>query len=278
MRECPVIGHERCRGALEAEMPLQPVLLLGPESTGKWLLARWLADFHAVWFNQWSHDKPGIEQIREMRRFLAFPPRPGPATATGGQVKVVTICLDGARSVSVQHALLKELEEPSSYARFLITSSRSPLPTVSSRCLIWRLGHLTDDQVSDVLVSQGFSPKDAASLAPIGAGRVSPALVAAKRFRPARQAVLGVVKAIATRDKDLLERAVRDWGETEDWMLRELLGSSATGRPTPVFTSSERMAIGRTAARRGIALLAASGKARPQVAVRALAVALMEGR
>jgi hypothetical protein len=278
MTDCPVIGRDRCRAALEAELPSQPVLLLGPESTGKWLLARWLGDVHAVWFNQCVFERPAMADIRDMSRvFLATAPRPVQPHLPDG-LKVVQINLDGARSAAVQHALLKELEEPPEYARFLLTASRSPLPTVSSRCLIWRLGRLSDEDVATVLVSHGLTPRDAGVLAPIGGGRVAPALAALARFRPARQAVLNVMRAVSARDKDMLERSVKDWGETEDWMLRELLGAAASGRPTPVFSQTERMVIGRTAARRGIAFLTASGMARPQVTVRALASALMEAK
>lgn len=281
MSDSPVIGHERCREALERALPAQPVLLMGPESTGKWLMARWISDTHAVWFNQWSGERPGVDDIRQMRKFLQTPPRPTPESARMegvGGIKVVTVNLDGAKSAAVQHALLKELEEPPDYARYILVASRQPLPTVVSRCLVTRLGHLTTEQVVRVLEARGMSPKDAAMLAPIGGGKIAPAISALPRFRPARQAVLNVMKAVAARDKDALERAVKDWGETEDWMLRELLGAAATGRPTAVFTPTERLVIGRSAARRGMALLAASGRARPQVAVRALAGALMEAR
>ena len=279
MDDCPVIGHDRCRDALEQELPAQPVLLFGPESTGKWALARWLGDVHAVWFNQAVFGQCGIDDVRDMSRvFLATGPRQVQPHLPGG-LKVVQVNLDGAKSTAVQHALLKVLEEPPEYARFLLTASRPPLPTVSSRCLIWRLGRLSDEDVARVLVnSHGFSPKEAKMLAPIGGGRIAPALTAVPRFRPAKSAVLGVMRAIAVRDKDLLERTVRNWGETEDWMLRELLGSAASGTPSALFSVSERMSIGRTEARRGIAVMTAGGRARPQVAVRALAGALMEAK
>lgn len=276
-----IVGHEKCRAALELELPSQPVLLLGPASTGKWLLARWVADTHSVWFNQWSQEKPGIDDIRDLRKFLSTTPRPTPESAKVegvGGVKVVTVNLDGAKSLAVQHALLKELEEPPFYARYILVASRPPMPTVVSRCLVHRLGHLSTEQVAQVLEARGMTARDAAVLAPIGGGKIAPAIAAQPRFKPARQAVLNVMKAVAGRDKDSLEHAVKDWGETEDWMLRELLGAAATGRPTAVFTPTERLVIGRTAARRGMALLAASGRARPQVAVRALAGALMEAR
>lgn len=264
------VGHEKCRAALEAELPSQPVLLLGPESTGKWPLAVHLAGCHAQWFDLRADPAPRMERIRDLRRFLSTQPR--------GPVKVVALNLDGAAAAAVQNALLKELEEPPEYARFLLVASKSPLPTISSRCVTWRLGHLTDAQVAEVLVSQGIIPKDAGAIAPIGHGQVGAALAAAERFRPAKAAVTGVVRAIAARDKDTLERVVKDWGETEDWMLRELLGAAASGRPTPLFSPAERMLIGRSVARHGIALLAASGRARPQVAVRAMAGTLMEAR
>lgn len=263
------VGHPRCRAALEAELPVQPVLLLGPESTGKWVLANWLACYHAQWYDQFVQDRPTIDKIRELRSYLATPPK-------DSTHKVAAINLDGARSPGVQHALLKELEEPPPYARYLLVASRSPLPTISSRCVIWRLGDLSDDEVASVLERvKGMSAKDAQALAPAGRGRVAPALAAADRFRPAKAAVLGAVRAISARDRDALERVAKDWGDTEDWLLRELFGTAASGRPSALFSSTERALIGRSAARRGIALLAASGRARPQVSVRALAGALM---
>jgi DNA polymerase III, delta subunit len=271
---CPVIGHEKTRAELERELPSQPVLLLGPESTGKWQMALWLAAYHAPWYNQRLILKPRMDAIRDVRGFLSTPPSPSKA---GSSFKVVAINLNGAVTTAVQDALLKDLEEPPDYARFIMVASRSPLATISSRCTIWRWGALTDEEVAQVLVVQGVSPKDAAAIAPVGRGRVAPALAAAVRFRPAKIAVLGVVLAIATRDSDQFERAVRVWGETEDWMLRELLGAAASGNSTPLFSTTERQIIGSTAARRGIALLAATGRARPQVAVRALAVTLMQG-
>jgi hypothetical protein len=200
-----------------------------------------------------------------------------PATSdTGSGFKVVAVNIDGAVSGSgIQNALLKDLEEPPEYVRFLLVASRSPLPTISSRCAIFRWGVLTDDEVAQVLVLKGISQKDAAVVAPAGQGRVAPALAAVERFRPAKATVLRVAHAMRERNTDLFESAVKIWGETEDWMLRELLGAAASGNPTPLFSSTERQFISSTAARRGIALLAASGRARPQVAIRALAAALM---
>jgi DNA polymerase III, delta subunit len=269
-----VIGHERTRLALEQELPPQPVLLLGPESTGKWVMAMWLAAYHAPWYNQRIIATPRIAAIREVRGFLATPPSPA---RTGSGFKVMVINLNNGVSLSIQDALLKDLEESPGYARFILVASRPPLATISSRCIIWRWGRLTDDEVARVLVVQGVSERDAVAIAPIGLGRVEPALKAVERFRPARSAVLAAVRAITAKDSDQFERAVRVWGDTEDWMLRELLGAAASGNSTPLFSTTERQLIGSTAARRGIALLAASGRARPQVAVRALAATLMQG-
>jgi hypothetical protein len=271
---CPVVGHEKTRLALERELPSQPVLLLGPESTGKWVMARWVAAYHAPWYNQLAIPQPRMHMIRGVRSFLATPPTPA---LKGSGFKVVIINLNGAVATSVQDALLKDMEEPPDYARFILVASRSPLATISSRCVIWRCGGLTDEEVARVLAAQGVSWKDAEAIAPIGRGRVGSALGAAERFRPARAAVLAVLRAIAARDNDQFERAAKTWGETEDWMLRELLGAAASGSATPLFSSTDRQIVGSTAARRGIALLSASGQARPQVAVRALAAALMQG-
>lgn len=273
--ECPVIGHSDTRVALERELSPQPVLLLGPESTGKWQMAQWISSYHAPWYNARWLAEPKMDDIRALRLFLSYPPFPA---NVGSGFKVVAVNLDGARAgSSVQNALLKDLEEPPDYVRWLLVASRSPLATISSRCIIWRWGELTDDEVARVLAVKGISRRDAVAIAPIGRGRVAPALAAAERFRPAKTAVLGAVRAIAAGDADLFERVVKIWGETEDWMLRELLGSAASGNPTPLFSTTEQRIIGSTAARRGIALLAASGRAKPQVAVHALAVTLMHG-
>jgi hypothetical protein len=273
---CTVIGHPETRAALERELPSHPVLLLGPESIGKWPMVKWLVSYHAFWYNSWSAEHPSMDFVRRMRTFLASPPSPAPR---GSGFKVVALNLDGAKASSaVQNALLKDLEEPPDFARFLLVSSRSPLATISSRCVIWRWAGLTDEEVARVLVSKGVSLRDAAAIAPIGKGRVAPALAAVERFRPAKSAVLGAVRAMTARDSDLFERAVKTWGDTEDWMLRELLGAAASGNPTSLFSSTERQIIGSSVARQGIALLAASGRARPQLAIRALAAELMDGR
>lgn len=272
---CPVIGHDQALRILRRGLPDRPVLLTGPESVGKWQLAVWSGSYHAPWYNRLQLRRLLVRDAREVRKFIASVPQP---SSLGSGVRVVIIDLDGAASEAAQHALLKSLEEPPDHARFILTSSRPPLPTIASRCETLRLGRLTDQQVAVILVSQGLSERDAEVVAPAGHGQVAPALEVATRLRPARAAVLGVVRAISGRDRDLLERSVRDWGDTEQWMLRELLAASASGRPTALFSSMERHLVGKTQARRAIALLAASGSARPTVAVRVVAGALMTER
>jgi hypothetical protein len=273
-RLCAVVGHEKIRAELQRKLWPQPTLLLGPESTGKWRMATWIAAYHSPWFNQRIIDKPRMDAIRDIRGFLATPPSPA---AIGSGFKVVAVNLNGSVATDVQDALLKDLEEPPDYARFILVASKPPLATITSRCVIGPWGVLTDDEVAQVLVLEGVSRKDAMTVAPIGRGRVKPALDAAERFRPAKAAVIGALRAIANRDNGQFEQAVKVWGVTEDWMLRELLGAAASGSRTPLFGPAERQVIGSTAARKAIALLAVSGNARPQVVVRALAVALMQG-
>lgn len=266
------ISHERIRESLERELPPHPVLLLGPSSTGKWTTVTQAAERHAAWFNRLSLAEASIDDIRDLREFLSVP---AAADARSSAVKVVTINLDGAKSSSVQHALLKDLEEAPGYARFMLTASAAPLRTIVSRCAVWRWGLLTDDEVAQILVSDGLPQKDAVAIAPAGRGQVAPARAAAERFRSAKGAVLGVARAIMARDSELFERAVRTWGDMEDWMLRELLFAAASGNATLLFTVAERQVIGKTVARRGTALLTASFGARPKVSVRVLAAALM---
>lgn len=79
-----------------------------------------------------------------------------------------------------QNALLKTLEEAPGKVILLLTadSPESVLPTISSRCEIFRMRPLTLPQLSDALLSQnaGMTPADASTLAHLAEGRPGRAL------------------------------------------------------------------------------------------------------
>ena len=212
-----------------------------------------------------------VRQAREVRQFLDTLP-------SGPHAKFVLADLDGTVSDEAQQALLKSLEETPEYARFILTSSSTPMATIASRCEIIRTGLLSDGHVAQVLVRHGYSEADSSAIAPAGQGQVAPALDIAGRYRPAKSLVLGVARALLSRDRNLLERLLKDWGGTEDWLLKELLAASASGKPTTLFSSTEQQLIGKTMARRAIGVITLVSKARPEMQVRALAADLMRER
>jgi DNA polymerase III delta prime subunit len=261
-----ISGHERVRAELERELPFPAVLLLGPESTGKYLLATHLAGHHAGPGDRLAVSKLTVDAAREAARFLRTVPRRGTA-------KVVAAGLDGAIPAA-QHVLLKVLEEPPSYGRFVLVSSRLPLPTVVSRCVIRRTGLLADAEVAEVLMGKGLAKDMASRLAGAAHGQVGQVLEAGGDLGRARQAVAGVAAAAARGDADALARLLTGWGELEDWLLRQMLAAAASGRPDPLFSAAQRPP--RRAARRAVARLSRAAQARPQLAVRIAVMALEE--
>lgn len=259
-------GHEKTLAALGSELP-PASLLLGPESTGKWLAAERIAKQHAPWHARREIRCLRVGDARDLRKFLEIVPADWP-------VKVVVACLDGSGEAA-QHALLKILEEPPEYARFLLTASRPPLATITSRCVIFRSGQLTDQQVADVLVDSGMDKAVAVKIAPAGRGQVSNAIAAQQGYGRGRASVLAVMRAVVSRDRELLERAAKDWGDVEEWLLGELLAAAATGRPSALFTVQERAGTGKSLARRAILYRDMYRGARPSIAVRVMADQLM---
>lgn len=198
------VGHTRVRRELEHELP--PVaLLLGPESVGKWTLARHLAWHHKV--------QPGdrlalptltMDKARMLRQFMTVAPL--------GRLKVAVLNLDQSTEDS-QNVLLKVLEEPPPTARFLLVASTSykVLPTILSRSHVYQLGLLSEDEIYEILTRRfDVAPQKAKAAAQLADGSMSRALreLADKRDT-ARATALSVLKAVADHDPDLLARAMR---------------------------------------------------------------------
>ncbi len=205
-----LVGHQDVRQLLEAALP--PVVLLrGPQSVGKWTLARHLADHHRIRVVDQLviADKLTTAAVQAITGFVRLAPF--------GTVKLVTANLDGASEASM-HALLKTLEEPPPRVRFLLVASRPAPATVLSRCQVFTLGLLTDEQVRQVLLDQGMTAKAAVAMAALGRGQVDAALRGSAAHRH-RDLVVDLMRAVATFDHDGFERVFKDWDDA----ARELL-------------------------------------------------------
>jgi DNA polymerase-3 subunit delta' len=108
----------------------------------------------------------GAEDVREqMKHPLASKP-------FGFKYKIIIV--DGADTMTpqAQNAMLKIIEEPPAYGLFIFLAERlsGVLPTVLSRCVVYKLKPLTDDGVKRALTARGL-PADGAAYARGNLGR-----------------------------------------------------------------------------------------------------------
>lgn len=243
-----IAGHGSIRRMLEENLP-HASLLTGPDSIGKRTLA-----WHVV--QHWGVPEYAVLQVsldaaaaRTVVQFAgsAMPARP---------FKVAILDLTGA-SEQAQNVLLKVLEEPPPGIRFILLSSRRPLPTIVSRCVVYRLGLLSDESVAGVLQTLGVPPEAAQRAAPAGRGRVAPALEAAVADDTrARGVVSAVLKAGVAQDSEVLELAFRNWeSEVHTRLLAQWAGEAATGR-WQVYAPSFAPGVTALQARRVMEVLA----------------------
>src|SRR5438045_9094801 len=168
------------RAAL-AEGPAHAYLLHGPPGVGKRAAAtafagELLGDHSRV--ARGSHpdlyllepvgDQIRIDDIRELRRDLHM--RPFEAAR-----RVYLVHAAETMNEDAADALLKDLEEPPPYAVIvLVADDLGPLPdTILSRCQLVPFTRLSERAVREEIAARapGLEPSEAASLAPLAAGR-----------------------------------------------------------------------------------------------------------
>lgn len=145
------------------------LLFCGVDSVDKWGWAKWFAQFvlcevryqrqpcgqcrHCRYFNAEdvhpdililendASDTVKIDDIRGIAQFLILSPH-------HAKQKIVLIRNVDALSEASQNALLKILEEPPSYALFILVSDRAKqlLPTIMSRCVKYRFQALSIEE------------------------------------------------------------------------------------------------------------------------------------
>lgn len=138
------------RAVIEGGSPPHSFLLKGPHGCGKTTMGRLIAnelgcvddDFREID----SADFRGIDSIREIRRVMHFKPLHGERRAW---------LLDEVHKTSgdAQSALLKGLEDPPPHCYFILctTDPEKLLPTIRSRCAIYEVHRLTDDDMMKLL-------------------------------------------------------------------------------------------------------------------------------
>lgn len=141
---------ESLKSVIERESPPTTYLFTGPGGTGKTTVARIIAkelgcsdsDFKEI--N--ASDDTGIDSIRRLRDQLQYAP-------LSGDVKVILLDEAHMLSKNSQEALLKMLEEPPPYVRFMIctTNPESLKPTFKRRCHQYELTPLKPPETMQLI-------------------------------------------------------------------------------------------------------------------------------
>jgi DNA polymerase III gamma/tau subunit len=148
------VGNEKTVQSLRAlmereEMP-HAILFTGQSGCGKTTLARIVAarlkvgQFDFVENN--AADFRGIDSVRDILRQMNLSPMSGPC-----RVWLLDECHQ--LSKDAQHAILKALEEPPKHVYFLLatTDPEKLLPTIKTRCVMFDLASLHDEQVGELV-------------------------------------------------------------------------------------------------------------------------------
>lgn len=159
-----VFGHNHIKRVLEKQLETGQLahayLFLGPEGLGKKLLALDFArkalgtenldthpDFSLV---EGSQEGISVEAARQLMGELGTKP------FMGGR-KVVVV--DGAHNLNLSssNALLKTLEEPAGSAVVILVANRRLLPTIVSRCQVFRFNRFSQDQLAAFAQHSGLA-------------------------------------------------------------------------------------------------------------------------
>ena len=154
-----VVGHsfqlERIKKLVEEGKFPSSSIFSGPEGVGKKLVARLTLESltgSSLNVRLIGEEKPPtIDNVREMISWLFVKP-------SSGKGKGVVIDRADEMRTETANALLKTLEEPPSYAYIILIAKNenSLLPTIRSRCRIFRFGKLSETNVEHVLRKLGI--------------------------------------------------------------------------------------------------------------------------
>lgn len=126
-----------------------------------------------VYFLKKEEDKKNIsvEQVREMHKFLSL-------TSFLNSYKIALVANAQEMSESAQNALLKVLEEPAKKTiLILITDDHNLLlPTIASRCQLFKFYPVKEDEIFHHLVSLGSSREQAQNLTALSCGQIGLAI------------------------------------------------------------------------------------------------------
>ena len=260
-----LVGHQGVIGALSSQLP--PVsIITGPPSVGKRLIAA-----HAAMSNNVARvdftevSKLTVDEATRIKRFMHDQPM--------HNYKFALIDVDYASEPAIND-LLKALEEPPSYARFSLISSRRLPRTILTRGHKYSVGLLKSDELFTILTAKGIPSADAEKVS--GLGRVDKALQAYSDTS-AKTTALNVIQSVEANDYELFVQAYKAVDQRAAEMIIVLLEESAC-QNWKLF-NPDYLGVFK---KKNVALTILSAwsnvaSARPQLAVRAALESVMKG-
>lgn len=228
-----IYGHEDTWDRLRAELP--PVVLLrGPRSVGKHTMAKALVAHHgALTYETRDIDPLTSELAREIKLLCTKVPM--------GPMRAFIIAIDTATEAAL-NTMLKTLEEPPPFARFILLAEQPTLVTIASRSVVCPMGLLSDDAMRALLSHRGMvgTPLELAILK--GGGQVDTA-TGGMDLEAGRAKVVSVINALSRRDVDLLNEAMSEWSDEAHALLRVWCTEAVTRR-WRVFNETEAFGLG----------------------------------
>lgn len=260
-----LVGHQGVIGALSSQLP--PVSIIsGPPSVGKRLIAA-----HAAMYNNISRvdftevSRLTVDEATRIKKFMTIQPM--------SAYKFALIDLDSASDAAVDD-LLKSLEEPPSYARFSLISSKRLPRKILTRGHKYTVGFLNSTDLTSILLSKGISQSDAAKVSKLG--RVDVAMQAYSDIS-AKTTAISVLQAVESNDYELFVQAYKAVDEKAANMIVSAFEEVAS-QNWKLFNPEYLGAFSKRNA--GLTMLAAwsnVSSARPQLAVRIALESVMKG-
>jgi DNA polymerase-3 subunit delta' len=159
-----------------------------------------------------------INQVRELKRVLTFPPFAAP-------FRVVLLADVHTMRREAANSLLKTLEEPPRGTILILTADQAGLipPTILSRCQLIPFFPLPYEKVAERLEQEnGVDPKSAATLAAVAEGSLGRArLLLAKGLLPLRREILATLLQ-AEQDVPATIQAVSAFADTTAKLKEDL--------------------------------------------------------
>ena len=157
----------------------------------------------------------GVDDIREQINDDAL------IKPYGSPYKIYIIPKSDTMTVQAQNALLKTIEEPPSYAIFILLAANTDafLPTILSRCVMLNARTVAEGEIVDELKNKyGVGDYDAKVAASFAGGNIGKAekLISSDSFKDSKNSVTDLVRDVANGGMEAIAKAVKDLNDYKD--------------------------------------------------------------